>query len=375
MCRRTTTPLTVATATMFALIGAAVALYAGVSRLPHAWRPRVDTVTLPRLETWLFGRYVGTMIERSTWRDIAAGVPYALHFALPFLFFGAALVAHYRLARRGTERGMTPIEVALANKERSRVRPISFVCALVSVTLLGNIAQIVLPTAAPWYTAEHGHAEASYSMRGNIAGLAGFDAALNTTFFRDLFAANSIVYGSMPSIHVAWPLVVYAHQWTRLGRALSIAHVAWISVSVLYLTHHYILDLAGAYLFVVAGIWLARLLVAAAIAALTSSESSGWRNLVLFEGGRLVPLTAPDVFEASMLPTERQYWAPDLGDLTPAWAGALAALASSAGLSTLACCTQCARSATAAFVAAALEKWRYYQAYSNNNSNAATTIV
>jgi membrane-associated phospholipid phosphatase len=284
--------------------------YASAQHIPVRWRRDVDTVTLPRLETWLFGRYYGSSMRKHLALDIAAALPYMLHFAVPFAFLFAAILAN-RVA------------------PNSRARPLSFAGALATCSLLMHIMQILYPTAAPWYTEKQGHAAASYTMHGDAGGLNRLDTALNTTFFFKMYAGNPIVFGSMPSMHQAWPLVVLMYQWSWTGRALSLMHAVWIGWAALRLYHHFILDLIGGYLFVILGIWLSRVLWIVLGRALGGPQGflgycdaapdvprTAW-------GGALVaaltlqgftPFSAPDVLLPSMDAHARMVWAPDLGD-------------------------------------------------------------
>lgn len=298
-------------------------LYSASASIPHRWRPAVDTVTLPRIETLLFGRYFGTAMPYSDALYLAASFVYAAHFAVPFVFLGVAVVAH-------------------AGGPHAGARPLSFVGALVASSFLMHATQVLVPTAPPWYTERAGHAPASYQLPGDPGGLARVDVFLNTTFFHAMYGAAPIVFGSWPSGHVAWPLTVLFFQWTWTGRVLSALHVVWVSWAALYLHHHFLVDVLSAYFFVVAGIWLARVLwlllgrflggADGLLGLLATPPPSAelrraWERaadarflkavyaVVLMRGW--TPLSAPDVVYASMAPDVRVLWAPDIGDVPP----------------------------------------------------------
>lgn len=318
-----------------AWLAAWLCFYALSPRIPHTWRPAVDTVTLPRLEERIFGRYYGTAMEPRLALVYLAAAPYSLHFAVPFVVFGAAVAAHARAPHPGA-------------------RPLSFASALVTTSFVMHAWQIAVPTAPPWYNRAEGNAPASYARHGDAGRLAMIDEATNSTYFHSMYYANPITFGSFPSMHTGWPLLVLMHQWTVGGRVVSLVHVVWIGWSALYLQHHFLLDLVGAYVFVLFGVWLSRLhwlvlghffggdggffaLVDARTDADAESEEGADADagasarearerehadfleaaaaLLLLRGA--TPVSAPDVARPSMGARARARWAPDLGDGAP----------------------------------------------------------
>ena len=300
-----------------------LSFYTNVGLIPHGVRPEIDTVTLPRLETYLFGRYVGgaNMHTHTVARDLLADVPYVGHFAVPFFFLARCLLAH-RYA------------------PQPRVRPFSYALTL-AVTSFGMHAfQVFVPMSPPWHIERSGHGAASYAQEGDPGGLARLDVHFNSTFFRNMYRSSPIVHGAFPSMHVGWAVLVLLFQPSWRGRALSALHVAWVSWAALYLHHHYVLDVLGGYVFSLAGVWLARLLwllvgrfvggsrgfLGLLEAPAQSAEVRRRREtaadavfmrallaVVLFRGG--APWSAPDVWRDSMDAAARATWAPDLGDV------------------------------------------------------------
>src|SRR5262249_73366 len=61
---------------------------------------------------------------------------------------------------------------------------------------------------------------------------------------------NPNVFGAMPSLHVAYPLMVVMFTWDRgwIWRGGTIAFTALVSFAAVYLGHHYVLDLVAGYL-------------------------------------------------------------------------------------------------------------------------------
>jgi hypothetical protein len=301
-------PLSVATLATATLLVTWLTAYACVPLIPLKLRPEVDTETLPRLETWLFGRFYGSAMEKTPVRDLMAGIPYAGHFIVPFLFLGVTTLAQRSL------------------HDAPRARPISFMCAVAMTSALEHMSQVLVPTTPPWYVEMHGHLRADYDAEPNPGGFARLDKAYNMSFFRDLYRKGPIPFGSWPSMHFSWPLLVAMHQWTRIGFVLSCVHIVWIAVAAMYSHHHFLLDIMGGYLFTLLGVYLSRLYIFAVLLGwrLWYRHSMQFRAEAFWSlvGARSMrPWRAADIQNASMTPLARRAWAPDLGDVRQLWFG------------------------------------------------------
>ncbi len=66
------------------------------------------------------------------------------------------------------------------------------------------------------------------------------------SYFHDLYARSANVFGALPSLHAAFPLLVYLASRKSLKlRAVRIAMLGyWLLVvfSAVYLRHHYVID-------------------------------------------------------------------------------------------------------------------------------------
>ncbi|MFL5348048.1 MAG: phosphatase PAP2 family protein [Hyalangium sp.] len=126
-----------------------------------------------------------------------------------------------------------------------RQRCTSFVWALFASNALGALIYMLLPVAPPWYIIEHGFGPAVMSTAGSAAGCARFDALLGIHYFQGFYARNPNVFGAMPSLHVAFPLIVTLYTWNRglRWRIPCVLFTALVAFSAVYLAHHYILDL------------------------------------------------------------------------------------------------------------------------------------
>jgi membrane-associated phospholipid phosphatase len=70
-------------------------------------------------------------------------------------------------------------------------------------------------------------------------------------------------YAAMPSMHIGWTtigacMVVLAFRNRRLGRAVGVAIVAWMCLTVVATGNHYVFDVIGGWLIVLASFALAR---------------------------------------------------------------------------------------------------------------------
>jgi len=76
------------------------------------------------------------------------------------------------------------------------------------------------------------------------------DILFNVTFYKNMFDASPVVFGSFPSLHVGWPtttaLVVYFDTDLHKGiKIAACAYVAYLGLAVMYLQHHYYVDVLG----------------------------------------------------------------------------------------------------------------------------------
>jgi inositol phosphorylceramide synthase catalytic subunit len=103
----------------------------------------------------------------------------------------------------------------------------------------------VYPAAPPWYIHAHGcavdltvHASAGPHLI-NVDRMMGFD------YFGGLYGRSSDVFGAVPSLHVAYPLLIVIEGWKyfRLpGRALSLLYSVSMIFAAVYLDHHWVID-------------------------------------------------------------------------------------------------------------------------------------
>ena len=205
------------------------------------------------LERRLFGiPTVGGVLTPNEWWQLHT------HPALDLLaggcyigFIGAVVVVAayfcFQVSRTGTTR---------RSAEFVRERAPRMMWSLFFVSLLGFFTQFAYATAPPWYVAVHGLGPADLATAPSPAGCLRLERLLGIPLFTSYYAREVNVFGAVPSLHVAFPMlaVYYAFQFGA-GRVFSAALFLAMCFSAVYLNHHYVLDvLAGtAYAVLVAG--------------------------------------------------------------------------------------------------------------------------
>ena len=88
------------------------------------------------------------------------------------------------------------------------------------------------------------------------AALVRFDALVGIPYFAGFYRRSADVFGSIPSLHCAYPLVVFLYA-RELGRrwlsAVLLAFYLLVVFSAVYLQHHYVLDALLGTLYALAG--------------------------------------------------------------------------------------------------------------------------
>lgn len=115
------------------------------------------------------------------------------------------------------------------------------------VSIFALVLYYLFPAAPPWYVAQVGY---DFTVtKGNAAGFLRFDNFFNIHFFDTLYHKNPNVFGAIPSIHSAYPLLFSLYAWKLVGyfgKLFCIFFPLVIWFGAVYFSHHYIIDvLAG----------------------------------------------------------------------------------------------------------------------------------
>lgn len=118
--------------------------------------------------------------------------------------------------------------------------------AFLAVNLLGFLTYFVYPAAPPWYVAAHGLGPAQMSIAPSEGAAHRFDALLGTHIFENAYSHSVEVFGAIPSLHVAYPLMAaifaFSIRELRWARWAAAVYVPVICFSAIYLQHHYVID-------------------------------------------------------------------------------------------------------------------------------------
>jgi len=215
--------------------------------IPHDQRPTIDVETLPKLENLLL---LGNSLQHfprnkipegeqfkdlRTFLDMTAAFAYLIHFVVTWIF-AVFLFLYFR--KKTTTLGYPVIQ------------PYTFLWCFGILNVFAVATQLAWPTAPPWYVENYGNLPANYTMPGDRAGLRYADDFLQYPLFRNLYGHSPIVFGSFPSLHGAWPIVITIFAPIKSLKIIGTAYVAIVWWAAVYLNHHFMVDLIGGGLYV-----------------------------------------------------------------------------------------------------------------------------
>lgn len=101
------------------------------------------------------------------------------------------------------------------------------------------------PAAPPWYFHQYGCRVdmTAHASEGPI--LANVDERLGIGFFRGMYRRASDVFGAVPSLHCAYPLLIMLEGWRHfrvVGRTVTVVFFVSMCSAAVYLDHHWIID-------------------------------------------------------------------------------------------------------------------------------------
>ncbi len=157
--------------------------------------------------------------------DLVTGVAYII-----FVYWSLGFAA-YLAAFRRDEAGRTLLK--------------RFGWTFLFMNVVGWATYYVYPAAPPWYVADYGLGPANMAARSSAAGAARWDALTGIPYFAGFYGRSADVFGAIPSLHVAYPLLTFLHgrelgkRWLDL---VSLGLFLLVSFAAVYLDHHYVLD-------------------------------------------------------------------------------------------------------------------------------------
>jgi hypothetical protein len=139
-----------------------------------------------------------------------------------------------------------------------------FSWAFFVLNIMGILTYHLLPTAPPWYLHKYGcaiHLDIP-EYEGNA--LARVDVMTGLYYFRGFYGRAAEVFGALPSLHVAYPLLMVLESWRRhrwAARAGFVFWFVWMCCAAVYLDHHWITDLVMGWGYAVAVFYFLRWLI------------------------------------------------------------------------------------------------------------------
>lgn len=133
--------------------------------------------------------------------------------------------------------------VVLYVKDRPAMRRFAWGFFLLNATAF--VTYHLLPAAPPWYFHTHGCAVDLATVASEGPALARVDAMLGVPYFHGMYSKASSVFGALPSLHCAYPLLLAIEGWRAFGprmRAAAIAYWVAMMFSAVYLDHHWVID-------------------------------------------------------------------------------------------------------------------------------------
>ncbi|MBX3215257.1 MAG: inositol phosphorylceramide synthase [Labilithrix sp.] len=208
---------------------------------------RVHVCDVRALEARLFGFEVdGATLTLHDWFRVHHWPAVDLLAAFPYATF---ILASFACA------------VLLAIRDPAAMR--RFTWAFFAMNVAGFATYHVIPAAPPWYFHAHGCTVDLAARPSEGPALMRVDAMLGISYFQGMYAKASSVFGAIPSLHCAYPMLIVLEGWRSFGprlRVLAVAYWLLMVFASIYLDHHWLIDgILGSAYAVVASLVLRRL--------------------------------------------------------------------------------------------------------------------
>jgi hypothetical protein len=141
--------------------------------------------------------------------------------------------------------------------DRPRMR--HYLWAFAIANFISFFVWMAFPAAPPWYVRAHG-CHVSMTDLPSAAGLLRVDQLFGMHYYESLYSRAASVFGAMPSMHCAYPMLGLLTAWraaTWKTRPIHLLYAVTMFVGSNYLDHHWLWDgIAGVSLAFVS-VWLA----------------------------------------------------------------------------------------------------------------------
>jgi membrane-associated phospholipid phosphatase len=120
-----------------------------------------------------------------------------------------------------------------------------FAWSFFALNVAGFITYHIYPAAPPWYFHTHGCVVDVLARASEGPNLRRVDEMLGVSYFAGMYGRSSDVFGAVPSLHVAYPLLIVLVGWRRMGligRVIAILFLVSMCFAAVYLDHHWVVD-------------------------------------------------------------------------------------------------------------------------------------
>lgn len=155
--------------------------------------------------------------------DVIAAIPYGTFIGAAFLFAFYLWKTDFEAMRR-------------------------FTTAFFFMNLLGFITYHVVPAAPPWWFHQHGCVADLSAHASEGPNLARVDVLLGFRYFGNFYGRSNDVFGAVPSLHVAYPLLIMLEGWSKwirfpsFMRIVTVLFFVTMAFAAVYLDHHWVVD-------------------------------------------------------------------------------------------------------------------------------------
>ncbi len=125
-----------------------------------------------------------------------------------------------------------------------RRRMSHYLWSLTAANYIAFAMWVIVPAAPPWYLRAHG-CEIDLAALPSAAGLLRVDELLGISYFESFYSRSSSVFGALPSMHCAFPVLGLLTAWkatTWKTRWIHILYASMMALAAVYLDHHWIID-------------------------------------------------------------------------------------------------------------------------------------
>ena len=136
-----------------------------------------------------------------------------------------------------------------------------FMWGFFALNMIGFATYHIYPAAPPWYYHAHGCVVDLAAKASAGPNLTRVDAWMGFPYFAGFYGRSNDVFGAVPSLHVAYPLLMAIEGWRKhrsLGRSLLVGFYLWMCFAAVYLDHHWVIDVLLGSVYTVAVAWLMR---------------------------------------------------------------------------------------------------------------------